>query len=217
MPGTDSSDIFMMFTHDGHILHGESTTQLQIPGRPPSPLLKGFVAGRIFEIHKFSLGFGVNQEDPDNTIAMQKALAKLDPTFKPNRGTAPKQPTTDSAAAQKKSSPVTPQPITFVRSMDKASHALLYHVIKRTYFSQVSIVKRKSAGTLAAGEAYMRMDFNGVILVEANWSNEDPIEETYKFQARAISMRYCPQLPDGSLGAPVPGFWSMAPDARQTT
>ena len=99
--------------------------------------------------------------------------------------------------------------------MDRASPLLLYHTIKRTYFDRVAIVKRKSAGGAAAGEAYLRMDFEGVILITASWDNDDPITESYSFHARAITMRYRPQLPNGSLESPKVGFWSLVPDATE--
>ena len=205
MAAGDSSDIFMMFEYDGGKLSGETQTEL-LTDNPSSRLLLDFEAGKIFEITKFNLGVGIDQPDPDNTAALQKVVAKLDPTYKPKRPPPAKAQPADPAAPQKQGSTVSMQPITFVRYMDKASHALLYHVIKRTYFKQVSLVKRKSAGSAAAGEPYLRLDFNGVVLIDSSWSNEDPIEETYKFHARAISMRYCPQLPDGSLGAPRAGL-----------
>ena len=113
--------------------------------------------------------------------------------------------------------PVTIQAIGFSRKMDAASPLLLYHTINRTYFKRVAIIKRKSAGGLSAGEAYLRMDFEGVILIEANWSNDDPVTEDYSFHARAITMRYKPQLPDGTLGAAKVGFWSLDPNGTEAT
>lgn len=214
MADADSTDIFMIFVvKDGEVVHGESTAELSFKGSPPKGLLNGFEPGAVFEISRFDFGVGVEQdttENPENA-ALKAALAKVPgtkPTARPPRPRSEPGHTLDQ-------SPVTVQPVRFTRQMDLASPELLRHMIRCTYFERVALVKRKSAGTLLAGEAYLRLDFKGVILTEANWTNDDPVEESYSFQARAITMRYRPQLPNGTLGVPVPGSWSMVPNAKE--
>ena len=99
--------------------------------------------------------------------------------------------------------------------MDTASTLLLHHCIQRTNFDSVALVKRKAAGGQAAGEAYLRLDFQGVMLTQVSWSNDDPVKENYTMIARSITLRYRPQLPGGKLGAACVGFWSMQPNARE--
>jgi type VI protein secretion system component Hcp len=219
MANKGESDIFMMFTYDGGTLQGESTTVLQIPGKSPSPLLKGFQPGKMFEITRFELGVGVEQPAVDNfeLSAFLKGLSKAVPGYKPEKPPPPKYQPKDPQAPNPQDSPVSVQPISFSRPMDRGSYLLLHHTIQKTYFTSAALVKRKSAGSAAAGEPYLRLDFTGVLLIEASWSNDEPIQENYTFHARAITMRYCPQLPDGSLGAAISGFWSMVPNAKEAT
>lgn len=213
MPAADSVDIFMMFKVNGAALPGESTTELSVKGSPRNDLLNGFKPGEMFEISKFDFGVGVEQETVEEfeypgRKAAQAALHGLKPTARQRRKRSAPGQTIEQ-------SPVTVQPVTFTRQMDRASYLLLHHTIQRTYFERVALVKRKSTGGPLAGEAYLRLDFEGVILTEASWTNDDPIEETYSFQARAITMRYKPQLPDGTLGAAMVGFWSVVPNAKE--
>ena len=224
MAKSDSSDIFMTLTGDAGPLEGESTTELKIAGRPPNELLNGFAPGRMFEITKFDFGVGVEQQAVEafEYPGLAQALASI-PGMRPGMrigprpGALPKRPPRNPNQPRPSldESPVTVQPITFSRPMDKASHLLLHHTIARTFFRSAALVKRKSAGGNAAGEPYLRMDFKGVLLIDASWSDGEPIEETYTFHARAITMRYRPQLPDGSLGAAKVGFWSMVPNERE--
>ena len=211
MPAADSTDIFMIFRERDVALAGESTTELSVKGSPHNDLLNGFEPGAMFEISKFDFGVGVEQKaiEAFEYPGLKTALAAV-----PGAGRAAHPPRPRSKPGQTlDQSPVTVQPVTFTRQMDRASHLLLRHTIQRTYFNRVALVKRKSAGGLLAGAAYLRLDFEGVILTEANWTNDDPIEESYSFQARAITMRYKPQLPNGTLGAAKVGFWSVVPNA----
>lgn len=229
MAQEDASDIFMIFKKGQEQLEGECTTELKIKGRT-NDLLNDFRPGAMFEISKFDFGVGANQEVAEDfqhpgfktieaAVAAQAAqVAELGraaipnrnfPAYKPSKTPLVKLRRDTKSNQTTDGNPVTIQPISFSRKMDRASPVLLSHMIDRTYFTRVAIVKRKSAGGVAAGDAYLRMDFEGVILIEANWSNEDPVTEDYSFHARAITMRYKPQLPDGTLGASRVGCWSM--------
>ena len=207
----DSTDMFMILVDDKGPLMGESTAELRVPGRPSNSLTNGFEPGRMFEISKFDFGVGVGQEAldemeyPDRKGGSGSARQSGMP---PRRKIRPGQ--------SRDETPVTIQPISFTREMDRASHLLLHHTIKRTFFRRAAIVKRKSAGGGAAGEAYLRIECKGVMLIEASWSDDQPVEETYSFHARAITVYYRPQKADGSLGALLHGFWSMVPNEQET-
>lgn len=205
-----ASEIFMYFCQEATPLTGECQTELAVRGRPKNELLQGFHSGLMFEISRFQFGVGIEKvENPASKEIEEfyKSSGRPPPRNKPRPKDLPREASEDTAA--------TVHPVTFTRAMDTASSQLLHHTIKCTYFRKVAIVKRKSAGGASAGEAYLRMDFRGVIIAQAGWSNEDPIEESYTLQARAITMRYRPQLEDGTLGASRVGFWSMVPDARE--
>ncbi len=112
--------------------------------------------------------------------------------------------------------PVSVQPITFTRAVDRTSTQLLHCCIKSDSFDSVTLVKRKAAGGGISGEPYLRLDFSGVLFTDIAWSNADPaVTETCKFISRAITVQYRPQLPDGSLGAILHGFYSMNPSERE--
>jgi len=105
--------------------------------------------------------------------------------------------------------PVSVQPITIVRPIDKASPVLLRKCIETETFISVSVVKRKAAGTAFAGEPYLRMDFVGVMIKDVSWSNDEPVKETTRLISRSIVIRYRPQASNGKLYPPVIGSWSM--------
>lgn len=210
-----SSDIFMFFEENGNRLPGESSTVLTVPGKARHELLNSFEPKFMFEITEFSFGVGTNAGEDDGIPPELKKALKAQPDFKYPTSFARQK--AKPGATKLEDTPVTVHPVEFSRTMDTASSLLLHHTIQRTYFKRVALVKRKSAGGAAAGEPYLRMDFRGVILTEANWSNEDPIKEQYTFEARSITMRYRPQLENGKLGASRIGFWSMVPNEKEAT
>ena len=109
--------------------------------------------------------------------------------------------------------PVSVQPVLISRAIDKSSPVLLQYCIDTTLFDRVSVVKRKAAGTLLAGQPYLRLDLVDVLIKDVSWTNDEPVKEETKLISRAITIRYKPQLPDGSLGAAKIAFWSMVPQA----
>ncbi len=214
MAAGDSSDILMKFVLDGDPIPGESNTELSIAGKKPSQLLGGFEKMFMFEIDSFNFSVGI-EDDSGGAQARPGQHPAGHGTSSRGTSAAPPAPHVGFQAwrtgrAHKKY-PVNVQPITFSRPIDRASNLLLQHCIKCTSFDSATLVKRKAAGSAAAGEAYLRMDFTGVLITNIDWSNDEPIKETCKFISRAITVRYRPQLPDGTLGIIRPGFWSMLP------
>jgi len=220
MAAGDSSDILMKFVlkkkgeREGPI-EGESSTELVIAGEQRSNLLAGFKKKFMFEIDSFNFSVGINDDSgaaparPGQNPAAHGAAPRGTPAA-PQGGFQAWR-----SGRPHKDYPVTVQPITFSRPIDRASNLLLQHCIACTSFESASLVKRKAAGTAAAGEGYLRMDFTGVLITEIEWSNDEPIKETCKFISRAITVRYRPQLPDGTLGIIRLGFWSMLPWERE--
>lgn len=220
MAGGDSSDILMRFVLDGEPIAGESMTELDVPGRERSPLLNGFGKARMFAIDSFRFSVGLDDDsmDPTQKSALHALRAQAHPGAGGHPvGGAPAAPAVRSEFSGWRTGRnvkygVRVQPITFTRSLDRASVSLLQYCIKCTSFDSAALIKRKSAGSAFAGEPYLRMDFkDGVLLTEVSWSNDEPVTETCKFICRAITVQYRPQLPDGSLGIIRPGYWSMRP------
>jgi type VI protein secretion system component Hcp len=218
----ESSDILMKFVLQGSPIAGESATELDIPGKPRSKLFNGFVKRQMFEIDSFKFSVGI-EDDPGTGGAATGGAKTAHGQHQAAHGAAASSSTpapTGSFQAWRsgrahKKYPVNVQPITFTRPIDRSSPVLLQHCIKCTSFDSATLVKRKSAGSAAAGEPYLRMDFVGVLITQVDWSNDDPVKETCTFISRSITVFYRPQLPDGSLGIIRPGFWSMLPWERE--
>jgi type VI protein secretion system component Hcp len=222
MAEENATDIFIKFVLNGSPLDGESSTDLGKPsGR--NDLLTGFKAGSMFELQSFSFSVGIEDDDEETKTRKknEKAAKRGDPPPKVKKGTGNTMEVQLPRplggfpgwrrGGRDKPYPAEVQPVTLVRAIDKASTSLMTHCVKCTSFDYIALVKRKPAGGAAAGQGFLRMDFVGSLITEVAWTNEDPIKETCRFISRAITVRYKPQLPDGTLGAPRVGFWSMLP------
>ena len=98
----------------------------------------------------------------------------------------------------------------FTRIFDTASTLLFKALVGCETLDSISIIKRKAAGTINSGLAYLRLDFTKVLMTDLEWKDaEHIIEETGTFIYREITVRYRPQKPDGTLGAIIPMNWKM--------
>ena len=234
MASQDSGDIFLKFRDQfGLPVPGESQTVVG-----SSMLFAGFGPGLMFEIDKFSLEVGIKDENSEadkvgrgqgdlakGLATAVNALGARIPGGPGNRfNNAVSDLRTNPGKDREEASfqafrsgrsgvkyPVSVQPISITRPIDKSSPSLLQKCIDTESFQSATVVKRKAAGTVNAGEPYFRMDFVGVLITNVSWSNNEPITETLKFISRAITVRYRSQAADGSLYAPKVGFWSMLP------
>lgn len=212
MAASESSDIFMKMVLNGAKIAGASTAELVIPGKARNPLLKDFEPGYFFELERFSFRTGTVDDD-----------AKVGKEVPKTKGQDPKKAASASQIAkrggyqswrsgQSRKYPVDLQPITFNRVVDSASTTLIQACIDCQSFDSATIIKRKAAGSAAAGEVFLRVDCVGVLVIEVNWDDDDQSKEDVRFITRSVTMSYRPQLPDGSLGGTVTGFWSMVPN-----
>ena len=222
------SDLIMKFVgDDGQEIEGEVNTKLNLRR---SAMLMGFAEGKMFEVESFTFKAGIGGEDLDElaeqtkaheerkTKKVNKALkqvadqtgAKIDNI--PNYGGSGFKKFRSNEGET--SYPVDIKPIEFTRSIDKSSAILMQYCIKRRVFKSATLIKRKAAGGAAAGEVFLRFDFNTVLIKTIEWDNDDPIKETCEFVCRAVTIHYLPQLPDGSLGAPKQAFWSASPTLK---
>ena len=203
----EGSDLIMKFTDEyGNLIPGESTTKL-VSSRPE--LLTGFQENFMFEVDRFSFSAGgsgdpskTNNQHPNASARNANGLAT---TAHPGRVQAP----------HSGKYPIDVHPVSFTRSIDLASKLLMQNCIDCRSYKRASLIKRKSVGGAASGEVYLRFDFVNVLVISVEWSNDDEVEETCQFVCRSVVISYCPQLPNGSLGAIIPGFWSMDPKAPQ--
>jgi len=223
----DSADIFVKFMLRSGAINGESTTEVG-----NADLFKGFKAVKMFEIDSFSFGVSVgddsegaqkhdaatahgrgNNSGAGSTIG--RFLSTASNLVGYHGGKPPAQQSGQFQPFRKGGGgtnyKVSLEFITITRPIDKSFTELLKYCISTTSFERVSVVKRKAAGTPLAGQPYLRLDFVGALIQEVTWTNDEPIKEVTKLITRATTVRYKPQLFDGTLGAARVGFWSMVP------
>jgi type VI protein secretion system component Hcp len=209
MPKEDSSDIMMRFLDQrGQPIVAEGRAKL-ISTEKDNPLLIGFKNPYIFEIDRFTFSAGRKDNAPGltgkpgkpGTVRQGNQLANSVPVSQHH-----------GLKAGKSGFPGDLQPTSFTRSIDASSPVLIQNCIDRAHFERISLIKRRPTGGPAAGEVFLRLDFLHALITDVQWSNDDEVQETCKFICRRVCINYRPQLPDGSLGAPVQGYWSMVPN-----
>lgn len=234
MADDDISDLYMKFVLNGSPIAGETRSEVQLS---KSDMTKDFKAGSMFEITSFTLSTGIGTQDAEDkkrkkeqasivaglksqhdALVASMVSAKHPgpfPKFKPPQTDREMDYSKFRQGAKDAKYPVDMDPIEFTRSLDRASSVLLQNCIKRVNYDSATLIKRRPTGTQSAGEVFLRIDFTKVLMTNIEWSDDQPIKETCKFVCRAVTIHYKPQLPDGSLGAAVPGFWTMSPGLKQ--
>jgi type VI protein secretion system component Hcp len=208
MPKEDSSDIMMRFLDQlGQPIVAEGRAKL-ISTEKDNPLLVGFKNPYVFEIDRFTFSAGRK----DNTPAQAGKPGKAGAGRQGNQSALPVAAGHHDPQAGKSGFPGDLQPTSFTRSIDASSPVLIQKCIDRALFKRISLIKRRSTGGPVAGEVFLRLDFLDALITDVQWSNEDEVQETCEFICRRVCINYRPQLPDGSLGAPVQGYWSMVPN-----
>jgi type VI protein secretion system component Hcp len=205
MPKGDSSDIMMRFLdQSGHSVVAEGRALLK-SSEKENPLLIGFKNPYVFEIDTFSLTAGRKSDTPDQTGK------RSDPrtAAHANRSVQTVPLGHKPPHAVLSGFPGDLQPTRFTRQIDASSPVLMQKCIDKEVFKRISLIKRRSTGGPAAGEVFLRLDFIEALLIDVSWSNDDEVKEECEFVCRRVCINYRPQLPDGTLGAAVPGFWSM--------
>lgn len=224
------SDLIMMFVDDkNRKIEGEGSTDINLK---PGDMSKGFEKGKMFEVESFQFKTGLDPDDEETAKQrkedeqrrkewklLRSALkaqhlqsggdGKLTLPDPPGR-TGPSGSYARFRAGIETNYPVDISPIEFSRAIDKSSSRLLDDCIHRRPYNSATLIKRKAAGGPAAGEIFLRFDFTKVLLIRVEWDNDDPIKEKCQFICRAVTIHYLPQLPDGTLGAPLQAFWTMS-------
>ncbi len=193
----DNSDVLMMLCQQaGSPIQAECQAKL---GSKDDLLTMspGFVVGKFFELESFSLNIAAEPSDATGTDSTKPV--------KIGRGT------TWSAGML--------NPVTCVRAVDNASPLLFEQCGKAGKFVSATIVRRKviGGGLTQQGSrlvsttqqdqdsflmAYMRIDFDDVVIMDLNWeSNDEMIKETIKFVCSSATVQYRQQLAAGSVTA----------------
>lgn len=210
----DSSDLIMKFVLDSEPIPADSTTELASLEGAGNPLLAGFRKGCMFEVDRFTFRAGTQDDDSAGNTAAQARPVKGGKAQTAG-GNQPPLGYKAWRAGKDVKYPVDLQPVSFTRSVDSASQILIQNCIDCVSYDHATLIKRKAAGGVAAGEVFLRLDFIGVLVTGVEWTDDSLVSETGHFICRSVIISYRPQLPDGTLGAVVSGFWSMLPNAKQ--
>jgi type VI protein secretion system component Hcp len=225
----DYNDVLMKFVDtDGQAM--PASCQIRLPALDPLLLgSDGFEHGRFFEVQDFDFSVGVDDTDAKVSAAKPGAASSPSPGGKPHPGhgkasTVPTGGTSQSASGgfsqfryrkqgTKVRYPEKINPFQFKRKMDHGSLLLFRKCCadgdKPQAFKSASLVKRTITGNQTGMQAFLRVDFTDVLIISLSWQDDaDGVKETCKFICRRVEVRYKPQLPDGRLGAVLPGNWS---------
>ena len=224
------SDLIMKFVDDkGEAIPGECSTEVHLR---KCDMSKGFDKLKMFEVESFQFKTGLDPDD-EETVKQRKEDERKRNEWKllqksmqaqhlqnggkgkislpdPPRRTNPSGSFARFRAGADTTYPVDISPIEFSRSIDISSSRLLQDCIKRRPYRSATLIKRRPTGGPLAGEIFLRFDFEKVLLTKVDVDNDDPIKVKCQFICRAVTIHYLPQLPDGSLGAPLQAFWTMS-------
>ena len=235
MADQDVSDLIMKFVISGNtMVAGETRSDLDLT---QSDMTVGFQQGYMIEIDSFTFRTGIGGEDEEakkerkaheskrkevdrqhaDSLREWDQLKRDNPTLAKPRKPAYPEPTSVGSYSRFRQGeaakyPVDMQPVEFKRGIDMASSTLLQNCINRVNYSSATLIKRKPTGGPASGEVFLRFDFDTVLMTRVDWDDDVPIKESCKFICRAVTIHYKPQLPDGTLGDPIQGFYTMAPN-----
>jgi type VI protein secretion system component Hcp len=221
----DHSDLFMIIRGaDGNLIDGESQAELTSDDPISQTLLDGLDPKKVFELDSFTLSAEADdQSESEIRAELTKQNQHSGPVKPGTKSTPPmsqrqiEQAVADRLKAQK-GPPV--RAISFSRAVDRSSAFFLSNIAIGKGYKSASLIKRKATGgmtpeqTAVVGDVYLRIDFDYVLITEVSWQDDDDeVKEDCKFICRKISIQYRPQLPDGTLGAIIPGGWEWTPSS----
>jgi type VI protein secretion system component Hcp len=207
-----ATELLMRFAIGTQAIDGESQADVATD----DTLMTDFVPGKFSDIEDFSLGM-----DLDEKTSAPLTLSP-GPSVPPGaRSLAPPIPPTSAHSrtrfAQwldgmkaKDAYAVNFEPFSFTKQFDKASPTLFEMCCNSKSFGSISLVKRKLIGANdreVDTYAYVRINFVDALIIGLDWDVGESVKEKCKFIARRVMIKYRQQLPDGTLGAQIPGEW----------
>jgi type VI protein secretion system component Hcp len=202
-----TTDMLMMIEKSGQAMPAECSAQID----KTDALMKGFQAGKYFEVDDFDFGISLTDTDASAKNANPPPLVG---------GTQPGQPAQKTGARFTKwiqgmgatNYTIEMEPFSFSRQMDSASMGLFYACFLTKSFDAATLVMRKAGGVIDATTGlgavpFLRIDFNSILIVGMDWDGAEVVKEKCKFVCRRVSVQYRPQLHDGSPGQTVGGDW----------
>ena len=103
------------------------------------------------------------------------------------------------------------------KSVDKASVKLFESCCMGVHFPSVFLALRRAGGEAESAKPYLTFAFKFVFLNSVKWSGsgDDPPEESISFAYGAMTIKYHPQKPDGTMDTTAEiGLWSQVLNKR---
>jgi type VI protein secretion system component Hcp len=233
-----SFDIAMKFVRNGNgAVWAESTLQVA----PTDPLMKDFVPivsyqdySNFFEVQSFDFAMNVEPEDAGSGKLSHGAggggpLNPVAPSGHPGakgvagtKGSDPFQRWRSATEdeARKIKFKLSFDSFRFTRVIDGASPIFFQYCSRQMPFESAAIVKRVATGltggTQRVSEAFMRIDFEDVLLKSVKWSDGELVTESCEFVCSSLKFQYRQQKYGGDLGAPIaPAIWNRKTDSER--
>lgn len=207
--GDLNTDVLMRIVAKTGAMPAESRTEF-MADKVIDTLRTGFDIGKFCDLSAFKFAAGV--ETGLSKKEKKRAKAASDDQSRPRieRGLEIRQSQANKSVKRGQAEAMDMQPVEFTRVLDTASTLLFQAMTNCETLDEVSIAKRKAAGTSNAGEIFLRLDFQSVLVTELEWEDkEHVVEETGTFIYRSLTMRYRPQRANGTLGTIIPMTWKM--------
>ncbi len=187
-------------------------------------LLFDFWPGKFFEIEDFTFGLNVEDSEPGGKTLTMPGAPRPPGSPAPAGQSAHAVKFAAWRDAKKNTNqidqiayPVVLEPFSFTRLMDKASPVFFHNCCNSISFDSATLVKRKVTGATLALQAFLRIDFSNVLIVNLDWDDGHIVKEKCKFICRGVTVQYKRQASDGSLGAPSSAEWTRDLALRGST
>lgn len=201
-----ATELLIRFAIGTQAIDGESQADVATD----DTLMTDFAPGKFSDLQDFNLGMDLDEK---TSAPVSIGGAPGGKGFAPAVLAAPHSRTRfaqwlDGMKAQEAYA-VNFDPFSFTKQFDKASPTLFELCCNSRPLGSISLVKRKLIGsdTEVESYAYVRINFVNALIIGLDWDAGDAVKEKCKFIARQVMIKYRQQLPDGSLGAQIPGEW----------
>jgi type VI protein secretion system component Hcp len=168
----------------------------------------------FFEVAKFEFGVAIKPEDTSKSDAQTHKPQQHGGNTKKDAQHAKAKDAWQSWRSANSDSdvdnlkyPFEVDKFQFERVIDRASVELFTACCTSQTFKSAVFVKRVSTGGTRPGRAFLRIDFDEVMVTSLNWDDGDMLNETCEFICRGFKFKYRRQAADGSFLETVSADW----------
>jgi type VI protein secretion system component Hcp len=220
MDDNSPTDVLMTFVQaNDSPLPCEDTSEVDTS----DPMMKGFTPARngtpgsFFEVQQFTFGLNLKEDDQSGG-AINQTSTQSGGGGAPTSSVAAAGPAgvfskwygvKDPQQRAKIHYPAQMDPFQFTRLMDSASPILFQNCCNSVSFKSASLVKRKVSGNSNALQAYLRFDFDDVLVISVDWDNGQAILESVEFIFCGMKVRHRRQKFDGSADITGSADWKQ--------